>query len=85
MSDLARAYHLGNQPASFGIIEIRDIFGQLRCEPELCLGMTKRETFAGKAMEGLLARNYPSIQETAKEAVKMADLLLLELTENRTL
>lgn len=75
MPDLARAYHLGNSAVHPTPETERYAAGE---------GISLREHYAGLAMEGLLARNYPSIQETAKEAVKMADLLLLELTENRT-
>jgi len=48
------------------------------------IGLTKREHFAGLAMQGILANSNPqlcdaSFSEIAIEAVKMSDLLLKEL------
>jgi hypothetical protein len=46
-------------------------------------GLTKREYFAGLAMQGLAAfgngESYISLEKTPEEAVKMADALLAEL------
>ena len=47
-------------------------------------GLTKREYFAAKAMQGILAKYGPDEQEvnlTANDAVKHADALLKELKE----
>ena len=46
-------------------------------------GLTKREHFAGLAMQGCRARNsnYASWEDMAKDAVEMADALLAALEE----
>jgi hypothetical protein len=63
-----------------------DGFGQ--CEPVVELGLSKREYFAGLAMQGWLARcaNVPHIHEinpstVAELSVEMADNLLKSLAE----
>ena len=49
-------------------------------DPE-CLGITKREYFAGLAMQGLLADSYRqgAVSEMGKASVMAADALLKEL------
>lgn len=42
-------------------------------------GLTKREYFAGLAMQGFLARPFDSIIHVAEASVKFADALLKEL------
>ena len=48
------------------------------------IGLTKREHFAGLAMQGMLSNSNPlitsaSFENIAIESIKMADLLLKEL------
>jgi hypothetical protein len=47
-------------------------------------GLTKREYFAAKAMQGLLvmANNDDRMQFLAKQSVRMADFLIEELNRN---
>lgn len=44
--------------------------------------LTKREHFAGLAMQGLLSGNRVSMSNTAAEVVKIADCLLAELEKS---
>lgn len=51
-------------------------------------GLTKREWFAGMAMQGMLAnpnekRQYPDLQDYAVKARVMADALIKELSEEK--
>ena len=65
--------HLGNEP----------ITGM----PNICNGLTKREYFAGLAMQGLLSNPDFSIPAKdsrvyiAEKSVKLADVLLKELSK----
>jgi hypothetical protein len=45
---------------------------------ELPIGLTKREYFAGLAMQGISAFNLP-YEMTAEQSVKLADAILAEL------
>ncbi len=48
-------------------------------------GLTKREYFAAIALQGLLpTKIYTSIEEDAKYAVKLADILIEELNKTKT-
>ena len=55
-------------------------------------GLTKREHFAGLAMQGLLSTyieaglygNHPSCPMVAEEAVRQSDLLIAELNKEKT-
>ena len=49
------------------------------------LGLTKREYFAGLAMQGLAssAAEYSRFYEMAKDALAMADALLVELERTK--
>ena len=47
-------------------------------------GLTKREYFAAMALQGLLPTNISqSIEEDAKNAVKLADILIEELNKTK--
>lgn len=46
-------------------------------------GLTKREYFAGLAMQGIVDR-YLNYEDIAHDAVKMADALLAELNKTRS-
>jgi hypothetical protein len=48
-------------------------------------GLTKREYFAAKALQGLLANSgpYPHSADTAVRALKYADILLEELDKKK--
>lgn len=51
---------------------------------ELPMGLTKREYFAGLAMQGTMTSSY-SVNMIAEIAVKMADALLAELEKTKDL
>ena len=64
----------------------KDLFLDGEQHPVKCRGLTKREHFAGLAMQGLLGSDPDSVwlsKEMAKSAVSMADALLAAL-EDRT-
>jgi len=76
----------GNLPASpqtFAINDVGDVEGSSMYEDSQ--GLTKREYFAGLAMQGLITSDYQDDAEkrsdvqTAILAVKQADALLAEL------
>ena len=48
------------------------------------MGLTKREHFAGLAMQGLIAQSYGprTVKEIAFESLAMADALLKELEQD---
>ena len=48
------------------------------------MGLTKREHFAGSAMQGLIAQSYGprTVKEIAFESLAMADALLKELEQD---
>lgn len=53
------------------------------------LGLTKREHFAGLAMQGYCVGEYTgqsgmSVESIAKWSIEMADALLIELRKNKT-
>lgn len=53
-------------------------------EIEDCIGLTKREYFAGLAMQGIIQTNpeknrYNSFKQLAEDSIQMADALLAEL------
>jgi len=62
-----------------------DIDGRGQFAPETHLGLTKREYFAGLAMQGLAssAAEYSRFYEMAKDALAMADALLAELERTK--
>jgi hypothetical protein len=51
---------------------------------ELPMGLTKREYFAGLAMQGIIAGNL-DVDDVAHSAVKMADAVLAELEKTKDL
>lgn len=76
------AKQLGNQPAApFSAYE-----EEVKIRPTQHAGLTKREHFAGLAMQGILAglpvsADY-SVNVTARQAVVHADALLAELAKD---
>lgn len=48
---------------------------------ELYGGLTKRELFAAMAMQGILARTEATKSGICRDAVRLADALLAELSE----
>jgi len=50
-----------------------------------CIGLTKREYFAGLAMQGILAKNFDNngenLEETISDALEYADELLKQLNK----
>lgn len=46
-------------------------------------GLTKREYFAGLAMQGIFVKDDVTINNAAKHAVSMADALLAELERTK--
>lgn len=62
-----------------------DIDGRGQFAPETHLGLTKREYFAGLAMQslGASADEYSRFYEMAADAVAMADALLAELESQK--
>jgi hypothetical protein len=80
-----KAKQLGNEPANFTTEKQMDKVG---CEYEVCnIGLTKREYFAGLAMQGLLSQNYTNrkdIKTFVRWAAEAADALLEELTKCNT-
>lgn len=62
------------------VISYRDI-GHKRIE-QLSKGLTKREYFAGLAMQGMLAFDYDPSPQVARLAVTQAEALIKELNKN---
>lgn len=61
-----------------------EIDGHGQYAPEAHTGLTKRETFAMHFMASCrVGRNYSSWYEMAKDAIEMADALLLELEQQK--
>ena len=52
---------------------------EMLSESRVTIGLTKREQFAGMAMQGILANSSNSMSYVARDAVQMADELLAEL------
>jgi hypothetical protein len=50
--------------------------GDLNDMPTINLGMTLRDYFAAKAIQGLLSNNWPIGVETAERAYLIADLMI---------
>ena len=63
-----------------------DINGGQYCEGRVedGMGLTKREHFAGLAMQGLIAADNKGAHRIAHDAVNLADALLAELDKEST-
>ena len=74
-----KAKKLGNKPA-IPCLDNNDYAGQIKVCSE---GLTKREYFAGLAMQGLISKYGVEYEEShAKKSLDFADALLEELSEN---
>lgn len=73
-TEAQKAYDNGNTPAN----------PILHSDGSYWLGLSKREYFAGLAMQGLLANPHPEVikgPDIEKSAIAIADALLLELSK----
>jgi len=81
-----KAKQLGNQPASSEMYFRQNGEASEYCpfEVQTYSGLTKREYFAGLAMNGMSLSTYPDDNETSavgKAAIKYTDALLEELSK----
>ena len=80
-----KARQLGNQPA-FPTIEFSQSMVDCPFDSRTSLGLTKRQYFAGLAMQGCVVQEHQiSIPDLAEFAVKCTDALLLELAKGEAL
>jgi hypothetical protein len=69
-----------NQPA-FPVLELKQLGDKMLLDCAT-MGLTKREYFAAKAMQGLMATDYVGTYEMfAERAVNMSDALIAELSK----
>ena len=79
--DLPAMPNLSTSGIATSVSELREMLSENR----VTIGLTKREQFAGMAMQGLLAKDDDrQANNVARQAVENADALLIELEESST-